>query len=120
MLLILFHLMNGTSLLEITVVAKKLGIGNFSDVAFMKRLIKCKDWFVSISQQLLNTVVANYQKPDWLSSYTVVAADASEVVEKGSAKRTNRLHYLFDIFSMSCADFKVRDKKRGNLLLITI
>ena len=45
MLLVLFHLMNGTSLLEIAVVAKKLNIGNFSDVAFMKRLAKCTDWF---------------------------------------------------------------------------
>jgi hypothetical protein len=117
MLLILFHLMNGTSLLEITVVAKKLHIGDFSDVAFMKRLIKCKNWFISISQQLLNTVVADYQKPKWLGGYTVVAADGSEVEEKGSAKRTFRLHYLFDIFNMSCADYKITNEKTGESLV---
>jgi hypothetical protein len=94
MLLLLFHLMNGTSLLEITVVAKKLNIGDFSDVAFMKRLAKCKDWFNSISRQLLNKVIVGYQKPAWLKKYTVVAADASDVVEKGRSKRIFRLHYL--------------------------
>ena len=116
MMLLLFHLLNGTSLLEITVVAKKLNIGEFSDVAFMKRLSKCKDWFVCISRQLLNKVIVGYQKPAWLDEYTVVAADASDVVEKGRSKRTFRLHYLLDIFNMSCADFKITNQKTGETL----
>lgn len=117
MLLILFHLMNGTSLLEITVVAKKLNIGNFSDVSFMKRLAKCGDWFNSISVQLLNKVVTWYKKPNWLDEYTVVAADGSEVVEKGRTKRTFRLHYLLDIFNLTCADFKITGQKVGETLV---
>jgi len=116
MFLILTHLMNGTSLLEITVVAKMLNIGDFSDVSFMKRLAKCKDWFIWISQQLLGRVVADYQKPVWLREYTVVAADASDVVEKGRAKRTFRLHYLLNIFNMSCEDFKITNQKTGEKL----
>ena len=116
MLLVLFHLMNGTSLLEITVVAKKLKIGEFSDVSFMKRLAKCENWFTAISQKLLCKVVTDYQKPAWLNGYTVVAADATEVAEKGRAKRIFRIHYLLDIFNLSCADFKITKQKTGETL----
>jgi hypothetical protein len=116
MLLILIHLVNGTSLLEISTIAKMRGIGDFSDVAFMKQLAKCTDWFNCISRQLLDKAIANYKKPLWLKDYIVVAADATDVVEKGRTKRTFRLHYLLDIFNMSCADFKITTQKIGEKL----
>jgi hypothetical protein len=116
MLLMLIHLMNGTSLLEMSVITKLLNIGELSDVAFMNRLAKCKDWFNSISNQLLNKVVVGYQKPKWLEPYIVTAVDASDVVEKGRSKRTFRLHYMLDIFNMTCEGFKITAQKIGETL----
>ena len=116
MMLLLIHLMNGTSLIEISVIAKLLEIGEMSDVAIMKRLAKCKDWFDSISKQLLNKVVVGYKKPKWLEKYTVTAVDASDVVEKWRTKRTFRLHYMLDIFNMTCAGFKITKQKVGETL----
>ena len=116
MMLLLIHLMNGTTLLEISAITKLLGVGELSDVAFMKRLAKCKDWFDSISKQLLNKVVVDYKKPKWLEKYTVTAVDASDVVEKGRTKRTFRLHYMLDIFNMTCAGFKITKQKVGETL----
>ena len=45
MTLDLFHLLHGYTLLEMSVAAKALKIGNISDVAFMKRFEKCGEWF---------------------------------------------------------------------------
>ena len=41
MMLCLFHLINGCTLIEISEVGRLLKIGEFSDVAFMKRFEKC-------------------------------------------------------------------------------
>ena len=78
MLLILIHLLNGTSLLETSVIARTAKLGEISDVAFMKRLSQCKDWFASICQMLISKSMENYQQPDWLEGKTVVAVDASD------------------------------------------
>jgi hypothetical protein len=44
MMLALFHLQNGCSLMEMSEVARITKLGKMSDVAFMKRFEKCADW----------------------------------------------------------------------------
>ena len=117
MLLILIHLLNGTSLLEISVIAHTAKLGEMSDVAFMKRLAQCKDWFVSICASLVSRSMEDYRQPSWLSGKTVVAVDASDVVEKGRSRRTYRLHYMFDIFKMSSQQCKITAQSVGESLL---
>jgi len=117
MLLILIHLLNGTSLLEISVIAHTAKLGELSDVAFMKRLAQCKDWFVSICASLVARNVEDYQQPPWLKDRTVVAVDASDVVEKGRSRRTYRLHYMFDIFKMSSLQCKITAQSVGETLV---
>jgi hypothetical protein len=117
MLLILIHLLNGTSLLETSIIAKIAKLGEMSDVAFMKRLAQCKDWFVSICSSLVTRSMEDYRQPDWLSGRTVVAVDASDVVEKGRSRRTYRLHYMFDIFKMSSLQCKVTAQAVGETLV---
>jgi len=117
MLLILIHLLNGTSLLETSVIAHTAKLGEVSDVAFMKRLAQCKDWFVSICQTLLGRGMENYAQPEWLSNKTVVAVDASDVVEKGRSGRTYRLHYALDIFKMSSLQCNVTEQAIGERLV---
>jgi len=117
MLLILIHLMNGTSLLETSIIAHTAKLGEMSDVAFMKRLAQCKDWFVSICSALISRSMENYEQPTWLRGKTVVAADATDVVEKGRSRRTYRLHYMLDIFKMSSLQCKITAQSVGEALV---
>jgi hypothetical protein len=48
MMFFLFHLLNGVSLVAVSTVAFTLKIGNFSDVAFMKKFTRCGEWFKQI------------------------------------------------------------------------
>jgi len=117
MLLVLIHLLNGTSLLETSIIAKTAKLGEMSDVAFMKRLGQCRAWFESICQMLLSRDMESYKQPDWLAEKTVVAVDASDVVEKGRSRRTYRLHYALDIFKMASVQCKITEQSVGETLV---
>ena len=116
MMLNLFHLVNGCSLMEISEAGRLLKIGEFSDVAFMKRFEKCGDWFAWISGQLSRNIVAEYNKPEFLESYRPIAFDASDVVEKGRSGQRFRLHYGIDIFGMCTASYKITTLDIGETL----
>jgi len=117
MLLVLIHLMNGTSLLETSVIAHTAKLGEMSDVAFMKRLAQCKDWFIAICTSLISKNMENYRQPAWLDGKTVVAVDASDVVEKGRSRRTYRFHYMLDIFKMAGLQCKITAQSVGESLM---
>jgi len=113
MMLNLFHLINGCSLIEISEVGRLLKIGEFSDVAFMKKFAKCSEWFQWISEQLAPGIVANYKKPAFLQNYRVIAFDTTDVVEKGRSGRTYHLHYGIDIFRICSVDYTITEKDVG-------
>lgn len=116
MMLAMFHLQNGCSLIEISEIAKITKLGNMSDVAFMKRFEKCGNWFKSINEKLATTCLVNYEKPSYLNDKTVVAIDASDVTEKGRSGRMYRLHFSLDIFKMASVEHKITDIKTGESL----
>lgn len=117
MMLCMFHLQNGCTLLEISEVARITGLGIMSDVAFMKRFEKCGNWFRTINNQLITQGVMDYQKPKWMEGKTAVAIDASDVTEKGLSGRTYRFHYALDIFKMGSIDHAITDVKVGESLV---
>ena len=116
MMLSLFHLLNGCTLIEISEVGRLTGIGDFSDVAFMKKFSQCAAWFQQISAKLMENVVADFPKPEYLDNYRVIAFDASDVVEKGRSGRIFRLHYGIEIFSMSSVQYKITGQNVGETL----
>jgi hypothetical protein len=116
MLLCLFHLINGCSLMEVSAAAKELHIGEFSDVAFMKKFAKCGEWFRQINEELCECSAAGYQKPKYLESYRVLATDASDIASNGSKTQKYRLHYAIDIFKMSCVQNKITAQSQGETL----
>ena len=116
MLLCLFHLINGCSLMEVSTAAKELHIGEFSDVAFMKKFAKCGEWFRQINTELCECSVADYQKPSYLENYRVLATDASDITSTGSKTQKYRLHYAIDIFKMSCVQNKITAQSQGETL----
>jgi hypothetical protein len=116
MLLNLHHLVNGCSLIEISTLGKLLEIGNFSDVAYMKKFEKCGAWFTWISEQVMEQAVINYEKPAYLAKYRVIATDASDILSKGRNAQNYRLHYAVDIFKMCCVYRKVTYQTYGETL----
>ena len=117
MLLNLFHLVNGCSLMEISEIGRLLNIGKFSDVAYMNKFEKCEDWFAWICEQFSHNIVAEHRKPEYLDNYRPIAFDATTVVEKGRSGRIYRLHYGIDIFNMSTVSYKITTVETGETLL---
>jgi hypothetical protein len=116
MLIWLFHLINGCSRREVRTAAKELHIGDFSDVAFMKKFGKCGEWFREINAELSECSVAGYQKPSYLEKNRVLGADASDILSNGSKTQKYRLHYAIDIFKMCCVKNKVTTQNIGETL----
>jgi hypothetical protein len=116
MMLAMFHMFTGCSLVEISTIAALTKLGKVSDVAFMKRFEGCNNWFKWIIDKLLACGSIEYQKPEWLSSYRVLANDASDVVEKGRSGRVYKLHYALDLFKMQCAEYRITTEKVGESL----
>ena len=117
MMLSMFHLQNGCTLIEISEVAKITKLGEMSDVAFMKRFEKCGDWFKAINSKIAPQALLNYSRPKWMEGLDPIGIDASDVVEKGRSGRTYRLHYALDIFNMKSADHSITDEKVGESLV---
>ena len=94
--LILFYLSGNKSLIDVSQFALMSGIGKISDVGFMKRFVKCKDWIIWLTHHILPNPVIQYKKSEWLKPYQVLAVDASDLVEKGAVKKLWHLHYALD------------------------
>jgi hypothetical protein len=89
------------SLVAVSAVAFALKIGDFSDVAFMKKFAKCGEWFKQISAELPRDGLISYPKPAYLEGRRVPAVDASDVVEKGRSGETYRPRYAIDLHTMT-------------------
>jgi len=116
MLLALFHVVNGSTLLEVSEIARIGKIADISDVAFMKKFEKLEPLFRHILEKIEPCKVANFDIPDFLSKYRTLALDASDVTEKGRSGRLYRLHYAIDIFTMTSAAYMITDQKSGEKL----
>ncbi len=116
MMLSLFHLINGCSLVEISTIAELAKIGNISDVAFMKRFEHCEDWFKWIISQLVSEGLISYQKPKSLEKYNIIGVDATTVSEKGRSRRLFRLHLAVDIFKMETLQHLISARDVGETL----
>lgn len=115
MMLSLFHLVTGCSLIEISEISKLAKLGNISDVGFMKRFSNCTDWFKWILTKLQNKnqSIIQYELPERLKRYRIVAVDASDVTEKGRSGRIYRLHFGLDIIHMHAVLYNITSNSVG-------
>jgi hypothetical protein len=118
MMLCLFHLLNGCSLVEVSEIARLTKLGIVSDVAFMKRFENCNNWFKWILSRLMLLTVGliQYIKPEWLEEYRVLAVDASDIKEKGRSGRIYRFHFALDIFKMESVYYSITSQNTGETL----
>lgn len=118
MMLALFHLLTGCSLIEVSEISKLAKLGDISDVAFMKRFSNCNEWFKWILAAIQNTTpgIIHYSIPEKLSEYRILAVDASDVAEKGASGRIFRLHFALDIGNMQAALYNITSNSTGEHL----
>lgn len=87
-----------------------------SDVGFMKRFIGCNQWIQWINQRLIEERIPMCTIPEKLKGKRVKAIDASDILTKGAVKQTWHLHYAFDLFSFSSAEFHITQESTGETL----
>ena len=118
MMLALFHLLTGCSLIEVSEISKLAKLGDISDVAFMKRFSNCSDWFKWILTSIRkdNKQIIQYELPQRLKQYRILAVDASDVAEKGRSGRIFRLHFALDIVHMHAALYHITNNSVGEHL----
>jgi hypothetical protein len=116
MLLCLIYLFKGLTLLEVSVYASVENIANISNVAFMKRFAKCRDWFRHIATNLHISERLGYAKPSIFDTFRIIAVDASDIVQRGKLKLEFHLHYAYDIFNMRTVEYKFTNNKVGETL----
>lgn len=104
------------SLIEVQSYAKVSGIYEISDVGFMKRFSRCGDWFKWIIENLSPSEIVHYPKPEMLEKYRVLAVDASDITTGGKANQKWHLHYAVNLFTLSCAMFKLTPETTGESL----
>lgn len=104
------------SLIEVQNYAQKFLSLNISDVGFMKRFTRCNEWIKWINAHMVADENQMYEKPSQLKDYRVMAIDASNIVSKGAVRKTWRLHYAVNLFSMNSEMFAVTQEETGESL----
>lgn len=114
--LVLLYLIGGYSQIEMSVIASEMNIANLNDTAFLKRFAKCREWLSWMVSEIIPKPIALYELPESLKGYSIAAADASDVTEKGRSGRTFRLHYVIDLITLKCLSCKITGQKIGETL----
>ena len=57
------YMLGEYSLLQMSVIARLKGMGDFSDTAFMKKFGKCRKWFEKLIERIKTNAIISYQKP---------------------------------------------------------
>ena len=103
---LMIHLTDGCSLRETAVRAEQSGFARVTDVALLKRLRSCGEWFRWIAQGLMAQCVRT--RPEELfGQMKVRLVDGSIVNEPGATGSTWRVHYSFSLSSLSCDEVYV-------------
>ena len=104
----MIHLACGCSLRETVVRARLAGIADMSDVALLKRLIKCKDWLRALCQAMFAERGIKFDNND---DFQVRLFDATNVREPGKTGSLWRIHYSMRLPSILCDSFVITEAK---------
>ena len=105
---LLIHIACGYSMRETATRARLAGIADLSDVAFLGRLRKAKDWLHSMCVALFEEQGIALQDA---KNFQVRLFDATIVKEPGATGSLWRIHYSVQIPSLTCDFFKLTASK---------
>lgn len=113
---LLIHLLDGCSLRETAVRAAEGGLARVSDVALLKRLRCCGEWFRWIGSELMNAYVGTSPTLTALPGRRLRLVDGSSVSEPGATGSSWRIHYAFGLPSLRCEEVHVTEPEIGESL----
>lgn len=114
--ILMIHLLDGCSLRETATRAAHGGLARVSDVALLKRLRTCGEWFRWMGSELMRQHVSAPGGLDPLPGRNLRLVDGSSVSEPGATGSTWRIHYAFMLPSLRCDEVYVTDPKVGESL----
>lgn len=109
---LMIHLLDGQSLRETAVIARESRIADVSDVALLKRLNSCGEWFRWLAVACRENREFDPQ-PLNIHPFRFILVDATHVSEPGATGADWRIHYAFDLSTLECADLKVTNERVG-------
>jgi len=109
----LIHLVDGCSLRETAVRAREGGLVSVSDVALLKRLKHCQEWFRWMAEGLMQHWMAPLPDRFWGEQRRVRVVDGSVINEPGATGSTWRLHYSASLPSLHCDEVEVTGSEVG-------
>ena len=115
---LLIHLSDGCSLRETAVRARAGNLADVSDVALLKRLRGCGEWFQWMSGQLAANLSLVTPPDTMLAGRRVRLLDGSSVCEPGATGSTWRLHYALNLSTLSCDEVHVTQADVGESLTL--
>ena len=114
--ILMIHLLDGCSLRETATRAVYGGLAQVSDVALLKRLRACGEWFRWIGGELMRQHVGTDGALDLLPGRRLRLVDGSTVSEPGATGSTWRIHYAFGLPSLRCDEVYVTEPDVGESL----
>lgn len=112
--IMLIHLADGCSLRETAVRARAGNLAAVSDVALLKRLRNCGEWFRWMAERM--THLLSSTSACVLPGKRVRLVDASVICEPGATGSTWRLHYMIDLSTLRCEQAQVTLPSEGETL----
>jgi hypothetical protein len=109
----LIHLVDGCSLRETAVRARQGGLVSVSDVALLKRLARCQEWFRWMADGLMQRWVTKLPQRLWGERRRVRVVDGSVISEPGPTGSSWRLHYSVGLPSLRCDEVEVTGPEVG-------
>jgi hypothetical protein len=110
---LLIHLADGCSLRETAARAAEGGLVTVSDVALLKRLRACGEWFRWMASGLMAQWVARQPQAVFGPGLHIRVIDGTTVSEPGATGSTWRLHYATGLPSLRCDEVHVTDPGVG-------
>jgi Transposase DDE domain len=114
--ILMIHLLDGCSLRETATRAAHGGLAEVSDVALLKRLRACGEWFRWIGTELMGQHISAPGALEMLPGRNLRLVDGSSVSEPGATGSTWRIHYAFALPSLRCDEVHVSDTTVGESL----
>lgn len=113
----LIHLAQGCGLRETAVRAKQGGLASLSDVAILKRLRACGEWFKWMSEGLRQQWLPEFpmQAQAW-QGRRVRLVDGTVVSEPGDTGSQWRLHYAVGLPALNCDEVIITKSSDGETL----
>lgn len=106
---LLIHLADGKSLRTTAAYAEEVGLCQVEDVALLHRLKASAEWFRWMSLDLLSQLQVTTAWGDIARKFRIRLVDGTSISEHGSTGSDWRIHYCFQLDTLSCDTCIVTD-----------